>query len=89
MAMPMFTDGAAVSKEILESKASSLKIQPGSTVTLFAVWEDYELPEDSQEYTTMKVVCENSSVELSAVSSSEFADGAKPAGTLIVDYGDG
>lgn len=88
MATPMFLDGQSINKNILESAVDNLKILPRSKVTLFAVWEEYELPENADSYTKLTVDCRKQNQQLSAVYSCEFADGILPMNTLIVDYGD-
>lgn len=84
---PMFYDGDTVSKELLEAKAPGLQIKAGSTVTLFAVWQPYELPDDT-EYTVLEVTCPASGTSIAPLTTYGFDTSAKPDGVVVVDYGD-
>ena len=83
----LLQDMAEISNERLENSVKGLKIVPGSTVTLFAVWESYTAPED-ETYTVMKVECDSPNQQISPLQEYEFVPGAKPVDTVVVDYGD-
>ena len=88
MAEPMFLDGQNISKVDLENAVENLKILPGATITLFAVWEKYTLPADDTDYTIFTIECKNKAQMFSAMNKYEFDETVLPLNMAVVDYGD-